>query len=189
MNQMAPWVPTHILAAEDEQPDHLVKAKLSFARLIATAPDNHEARYRAARTLFWRPDQEGFCQQIANSADPVGWSNDPVVICEMARLKREANGDDLPGKQAVARSLLNLAEDTRFTLDARLKAYHQYCELMGLNPSKNAPAGGNVTTNIIDQRVFVVPQELDQDAWQERSREIRKRQIEMTVNSVETDAD
>jgi hypothetical protein len=178
-----PWIPQTVRSIEHDDPQTAIK--LQFAALIASAPDNKIERFKAARRLFPLPSQEGMCQQIAHDEAPMGWINDPVVIGELSRLKREQSGDDLPSKIAIARQLLNMAEDNKFTVNDRLKAYAQYCELMELNPKKDgspaAPGPGN-HTYIDNRRMFVAPAMLEDDDWQTRAREIRSKQIELTAN-------
>lgn len=172
-----PWLPITTANVPDNL-DPETRLKVQWAGLIATAADNHQERYKAARRLFPRADQEGLCQHVASVT---GWINDPVVMGEIARIKREATGDDLPNKEAIARSLLNIAEDKLIPIDDRLKAYKQYCTLMGLDPGSGKGAG--VQVNVDARRMFVTPAPLSDDSWQDRAREIRARQIEASVNS------
>lgn len=173
----SPWIPAEVRDLESEGPD---KLKLQFARLIADAPNDPNEHYKALRRLFPLPSQESMCQDLAAPYSPRAWINDPLVMGEIARLKRERDDNTLPDKASIARQLLNMAENERLSVDARLKAYKQYCELMNLLPDKSAPNPfGQGNTFVDNRRVLMVPAQSDNmDDWQKRAREIRQKQIE-----------
>lgn len=124
-------------------------AKLKFAALLRTRPNNIPGQFEAARLLYPDPADQNIVMIISER-----WPSDPVVIAEMERLNALETKEALPTREQQARDIYNLTRDTTVKVDERLKAHKLYAEIMGF---VTKPTEGNTQNNYVDNRVVYFP--------------------------------
>lgn len=137
--------------------------KRRFARLLAAG--NHS--FTAALEVLG----EGETSEAVRVHEV--WKNDPKVIAEVDRVKRELGEALLPSKEDIAAQILKEAEIAK---DPKAKAslYTIYCDIRGFI-GKNALVQVNSVTN----KVMVVASSGSDNSWEQK---IRKQQSNLIKN-------
>lgn len=124
--------------------------KPQYAAFLAQNPVPFEA------ALMLIPDNHGMAAWVA-----VNWANDPEVLAERDRVRKEIGESLLPGKTELCEHVWGMV--TKGMFEDRLKAAKLYAELRGYI-EKAAPA---VVNNTFSPKVIQVTNHGTNDQWED----------------------
>lgn len=155
---LAPW--------NDRRDD--VELKKLFAKAMLEC---NFKPYDAARAVFTNPTDG---MRAINASD--NWPNDPIVKMEQARLIEDLGEESfLPSKVMLAREIYSMGQDTTASIGDRLAAFRLYSDLRQFVPRDKGP---QVSLNIQQNRVMVMPDHGSDDDWEKKLVDHQQKAIE-----------
>lgn len=142
-----------------ESPQEEADLKIEFARMMIRSPDPKTWMIEA-RTFFGEHRQSMVAYAVNN------WPNDEAVLAERARILADGEqAEELLMSEAGFKATLFAHAMQISDADSRTKAFELYAKVCGYIGGAKVNVNVDNSSTVTENRVFVMPRELEMDEW------------------------